>query len=743
MRPLRRLHVLRLAGALSLAAALVPARAGAAELDATGHLQSAQPGAILVGFEDAFELVQLQANAFRWVSSGNNVTFQRTRIWDSSVFAGRMVPRTLAPQGQGALRVGAPVGDGTIAGIELPAAPLLARLGTKRLAITVWVRSEGDLPQLALVYSRADRTDGFVRVLGQRTGRETSDGWAEITSGPVDAAVWGVPLTRIQVGLSPYAAPEDAGAIDALEVVPLDGPAFEAKACTQANLDVTCGPDADCQYGHCVPGWAAWGPLPPEAHRRELVGRWQQLATHIQGDRHAAVNAAGLASAAPTLASAPGGTRAFHAGLHELVNRLRDHHTSFGGPGTGGAFFPIAGGGSSSVGACFGPGQHDLLTTSGPGELGYVVYRAAPSALTGTALRKGDALTAIDGRKPLDWVRDVWIAHASSVPSDAAADLGWSSTELAGLIAKRASTIEITRCDSDVRCDGGHRQVLEIDVAGPAYASLVDTGALAASGAVGCSIRFQNAIEQFAPSQHGDNTVSGQVVRGDVLAITFDGTYDKRQGQWSPSMRALFAGAPPAKVLFDTRQGYGGYANNSETVAELIRPSSNPVGYVDLALADWQGAFDFAKLAPTYAACSSPTSNQLCFLTDSWFDAEPSPIAGGARVAFLNTANVSANDYLARMVEGRQNQRVFSPCPTSGAFGTISSVPSMLVGWYGGSVQMEDSRWGATVAEIATKPWQSGTGIAPDVVVAERMSDAIDDRDTMLEAAHAWLAGGP
>jgi hypothetical protein len=719
-------------------------RAHATEIDAAGHLQSTTPGAILVGFEDAYELVQLQANAFRWSGKANNPTFNRTRIWDSTVFAGRTVPLALAPQGHAALRVGAQVGDGQVAGIELPAAPLLAKLGTKKLVITVWVRGEGDLPQLALVYARPDRTDGFVRVVGQRTGRETSDGWAELTSGEVDAEVWGVPLARIQVGLSPWAAPEDAGAIDALEIAPVAGPAFQPKACTQADVDTTCGPDADCQYGHCVPGFAVWGPLPPEAHRRDLVGRWLHLAAHVQGDRHFATNAGALSNAAPTLIAAPGGTRAFHAGLKAFVNGMRDHHTSLGGPGTGGPFYPMASGGSSTVGGCFGPGMHDLLAPAGgAGELGYVVFRATPTAFTGAPLRKGDALTAIDGRKPLDWVRDVWIANTSGAPSDPGADLGWSATELAGLIATRASTIEITRCDSDVRCDGGHRRVLAIDVAGPAYASLVSTGGINVQASVGCSVRFQNAIEKFAPSQRGDNVVSGQVVRGDVLAITFDGTMDPNQGQWKPSMQALFAGTSPTKVLIDTRQGYGGYANNSAALTELIRPSSNRVGYVDVSLADWQGGFDFAKLAPTYATCSGAANTFLCILTDSWFNAEPAPIAAGARVAFLNTANVSANDYLARMVEGRQNQRVFSPGVTSGAFGTVSSLPAMLVGWYGGSIQMEDSRWGATLEEIAKRPWQSGTGIAPDVVIAQRMSDAIDDRDTMLEAAHAWLAGAP
>jgi hypothetical protein len=727
--------------ALLAALAVAPTRAVASELDAGGHLVSSTPGAIFVGFEDAYELVQLEANAFRWSSSGYQAQIVRTRVWDASVFDGRRVEAALAPQGRSAMRVGEQVGDGTVSGIELPAAPLLAKLGTQKLAITVWVRGEGDLPQLALVYARPDRTDGFVRVIGQRTGRETSDGWAEITTGEVDAQVWGVPLARIQIGLSPYAAPEDAGAFDALEIVPIGGTPLAPKACTQADVDQTCGADGDCQYGHCVPGWAAWGPMPPAEHRKDFVDRWTHLATRVQGDRHAAANASHLATEGPQLVASANASRPFYAGVKRLVNELRDHHTSYGGPGTGGVFYPTSGGGSTTIGACFGPGQHDLLggTTS---DLGYVVFRAAPSPLTGVQLEKGDALTAIDGRKPLDWVRDVWLANESSVASDPAADLGWSSTDLAGLVAKRASTIEITRCDSDVRCDGSHRRVFTIDVAGPAYASLVSQGAIATPGSVGCPIRFQNSIEQFAPRVRGEDTVSGQVVRGDVLAIQFDGTYG--QTKWSPAMQALFDGTPPTKVLFDTRQGNGGYAFNAETVSDLIRPASSPEGFLTVAIGDWQGGLDFATLLGTVSSCNdAAASSQVCYFTDNWFNTESTPIAGGARVAFLQTANVSANDYLAMLVKGRPNQLTFGPVPTSGAFGSISSIPPMFVGWYGGSVQMEDSRWGASVDAFTTAPWQSGAGVAPDVVVAEKMSDAIDDRDTILEAAHAYLRGTP
>jgi hypothetical protein len=91
-------------------------------------------------------------------------------------------------------------------------------------------------------------------------------------------------------------------------------------------------------------------------------------------------------------------------------------------------------------------------------------------------------------------------------------------------------------------------------------------------------------------------------------------------------------------------------------------------------------------------------------------------------------------------VKGRENLKIFSPGPTSGAFGSISSIPSFLIGWGGGSMQMQDSRFGATFADFASARWESGHGVEPDVVVVQKLSDAIDGVDTILQAATAWLA---
>ena len=337
----------------------------------------------------------------------------------------------------------------------------------------------------------------------------------------------------------------------------------------------------------------------------------------------------------------------------------------------------------------------------------------------------------------------MWAAYAGSVSNDPASDLGWSATGMSSLIARRARSIEITRCDSDIRCDGAHRRVLTIDVASMAYARVLANGNVdPLINYFGCDIRFQHALDKFAPDVNGENKVSGQIVRGDVLAVEFDGTYGG--SKWSPSMEALFPkDAVPTKVLFDTRQGNGGYAFNSETVVSLIRSSIEPVGNLLLPRGAWDTPDLTALIKASRICYDAPGGSYACLFSDVYFNEGSKAVASGARVVFLNTANVSANDFLARLVKGRSNQKIMAPNPTSGAYGSIAGTPPMAIGWGGGSMQMQDTLFAPSFAALSsTTKFESGSGVQPDMVVAETMSDAIRDRDTMVEAAHAWLAGG-
>ncbi|MBI2388684.1 MAG: hypothetical protein HYV09_03620 [Deltaproteobacteria bacterium] len=722
----------------SIGALAAPALGVAAELASDGKLVTA-PRATLLTFDDPLTLSEWGVQLTRW--QGSPVQLVAEPIVDLGAFAGRLLPAADSVAGDGALRLGAKYGA---TGVIIPGKTLAARAGSKRFELRLWAKAEGATPYLTVGWStKAPFDDDLASVVAVRTGRETSDGWVELTTGTIDASIWDVPLSGVHIALSSRASKTASFAVAALEIVPVGGSGVEPRACTQATVDEACGPEGDCQYGRCVPGYAAWGPLPPREHREELVRRWIHLATRIQGDRKAAVNAKALVSEGPALAWYAVGARPFFAGLKRLVNQLRDQHTSFGSPNAA-LLYPVAhGGGSATTGACFGVGRHDLLAEPGKkGALGYIVYRANKTPPNGVILERGDALTAIDGEPPVEWVRRVWGGLAGSLPNDPGSDLGWSAQGLSWLLEKRASTIEITRCLSDARCDGAYRQVLTVPVGEPIFQKIRGTGSIGPlTNYFWCDVRFQHALDKFAPNVRGENTVSGQIVRGDVLAIHFDGTYGV--DKWTPSMLALFpAEAPPKKVLFDTRQGNGGYGFNAETVVDLIRPRTQPIANLTLPVGSWEGAEAATLIKASQTCIDMPGSSYACGFADAYSNADADAIAKDARVAFLNVADVSANDFLARLVKGRANLKIYGPGPTSGAFGSVSSLPGFLFGWGGGSIQMQDALFGPSFASLGSSGWESGVGVPPDVIVAQRMSDAIRDRDTMVEAAHAWLAGG-
>jgi hypothetical protein len=127
---------------------------------------------------------------------------------------------------------------------------------------------------------------------------------------------------------------------------------------------------------------------------------------------------------------------------------------------------------------------------------------------------------------------------------------------------------------------------------------------------------------------------------------------------------------------------------------------------------------------------------------NGFFAKEASPPGAATRIAWLNTYDVSANDFMPRLLKGRTNIKIFAPHPTSGAFGAISSLPSLWTGWSGGSLQVQDARFAVDLASASTARWESGHGVEPDVIVAEKLSDALAGVDTIVEAATQWLASG-
>ncbi|MFI5301659.1 MAG: hypothetical protein ACHREM_26520, partial [Polyangiales bacterium] len=717
-------------------------------------------------FEDPAQLAAFSVQAMQWQWSSDCSTLNAQLLGTGPIDAPALDALTaldVAPlEGHRALRLGDSSKSGAH-GVILPASAVLAAAGGKRFRITVWARAEGYAPYLTVDFATgAYPSDAsFSPVYAIRSGRESSDGWAEFSTGVIEASVWDVPMSQIMIATQPPGAPASCGGtaatatgdivIDALEIVPVGGELSPQTACTALDVDTTCGPDAECQYGHCFPAWAAWGPTPSQAHRTEIVERWITFGTHVQAARNAIANAAAMVTEEPALTAPNIGGRAFYTELLRLMNAWRNQHTSFGASANLGLLQPFADiSYSSSIGACFGAGELDLLEPAGATSktMGWMVFQAAPTAMSGTLLKPGDALTQIDGIDPRTWVEQVWGTYSYGVAADPSADLGWASVNIAALLSHRAHTVQVTRCESATACDVTHRTRLNLDLSTPLFAKVHGVGSFATiSDSISCGVRLQDAVADYVPSDSNGNDMATAQTVGDTVMLEFDGTYSpfsKGSSPWSKAVTAALTVSPaPTKILIDTRQGNGGYVDNARILSELLRPPSEPVAFVDFPIGAWN-VEPASGLFADLDACLSGAVPGYCSPFTYWYsNAGVVPPDTLARVALLIDADVSANDYLTAMLAGHAGLHVLGPNATSGSYGTIASTAPMLWGWYGGSMQMTDSRWGASEDDVK-KPstaFRSGLGVAPDQLVGQTMSDVLKGRDTLLIAAQAWLDG--
>ncbi len=642
-----------------------------------------------------------------------------------------------AVEGAHAIRLGK---DAIGLGIVDPA--LFAQVKDGRFEVTVWGRADGTPPQISVVYDPSAMVSTlapFASVRAVRTGRETDDGWAEFSTGPIDGSVWGVPVRAVAILPSFQAEADQSFLVDALELTKVDGKPMAPLACTAQTVEAVCGAEGDCMYGHCVPSTFTWGALPSASQRHEIAERWVLYGSRMIGDRNAAQHGEKILTPnARILAKDAVSSRQFFGGLNRLVNLLRDNHTSFGSPASYGPFQPQVDHGTSSVlGACFGVVKKDLLD----GNYGYAVFRSIDNPITGVALKRGDVLFAIDGMDPKGWVDEVFPQVATTLPNDPASDWGNSANSLSRLIATRASNVTFVRCASGSSCSGADRQTFTVDVASAAFKAITappsDTSTQPRS--FGCSQRFTDSVKASAQSFGGEDRVD--TATGDVgeTRAQFDGFVGDKK--WQGSMSAIFGGSP-ARVMMDARMGHGGYYTTVEYLFNLLRGGSEPMGVLSMG----RGTYDLVDppwLLPRLGKCTSQTADFWgCFQgnANGFFAKAGTPPGASTRIAWLNTYDVSANDFMPRLLKGRSNIKIFAPHPTAGAFGAISGLPPLWTGMSGGSMQVQDARFAPNLGTAATVRWESSHGVEPDVIVAEKLSDALNGIDTIIVAASAWLA---
>ncbi len=722
-----------LAAALAVGSLLLARGASASTFDArTGTVSLSSTALRAVSFDGPDSLKPLGARVATWADGGFALAYTPATPEALEALFVRGEANTI--QGEGALRLGKDQ-----KGLVFFDAETFEKVKASRFEVTFWARADGTQPNFFVAYGRTDDAVygtgiPFAQVRALRTGKQTSDGWAEFSTGTLDGAVYGVGVRAI--GFVPRrVADGDAFLIDALEIRKVDDAITKPNLCTQDDVDTTCGAEGDCMYGHCVPSTVSWGPLPSATMRRDLAERWAHIATRIHGDRNSVrIAKERLEPEALRLAKEAKSSRQFVGGLARLVNELRDNHTSFGSPTNFSYFSPQLDGEISSGLGCFGVVDKDLLG----GGMGYGLFQS-----TDARVKAGDILESIDGQDPKAWVDKHYASFARTLPNDPRSDWGETANALSSMLVARARTFTLTRCASATACTGADRTQIKLDVAELVYQSIVEGKTGGGSPQVRCTARFKNSVANpKSQTSTGEDVVNVEAQPSGEISVQFDGFV--AQGGWESAMAGIFKDAP-AKVLMDARQGHGGYYSAIDALFTIMRGPSQPGGVVSVGRGGHDNPDPVGLFAKGRACAEGRRPDDLsCFASsiNGFFSVPgaPEPPGMASKVAWVNSVDVSANDFMPKLLQGRSKLRVFGPHPTSGAFGAVISVPAPLPGFREGSIQIQDSRFATDYTSAQTARWESGHGVEPDQIVVQKQSDILKGEDTLINVARAWLA---
>lgn len=710
-RPMKRAHTLGIVAAVLCAATAADASTFEA---ASGVVRLDAKAAFAQTFDDAESLGKLPMRTFR-VSQQSGYSMYQTSSQEPTFIADGI-------EGAGAMRV---AGDqAVLLGDPVTFAPLAQR----RVEVTFFARAAGALPSLHVIYGRRTLDDQSLSyptgdVVAIRTGRETSDGWIEYTSGPIDGSAYNAPIVGLLFAPAAGVDAKNAFVVDALEIRTVGDALLGRGECHVATETKDCAKGAVCMEGVCIDGAVAYGALPPAATRKDIVARALVHMRHFQGDRHAVANAAKLEASLPALAETADGAAAFYRPYLTALGALRAAHTA---PPSPNPFSRLAAGASgmvryygSELNVCFGIVEKDLAG----GGRGFGVYATA----TPSPLAVGDVLDTIDG-EPVD----AWLARLAAehglLAADADSDAPTTAGTLPALVMRFARTVGARRCTGPGAC-----QSLSLDV------NALRREAATTIKPLSCSPRFQLGVDvPNGVDPDAYETIITQS-KGSVTTVHTNGEPWTQNDAWVTSLMTAFSISANGFMLVDKRRGDGGGGAALEAWGSGLRRGpelghffvdrigqsaiDGPPGYMDDLLARCDGRSRAGKCVhgqlETYA-----------------------PAAGAAprKIAWLTVLDGSASDMSTSLAKGAPGVRIFGPNRTIGLFGGLNVMGAFLEGWSGGAVQMGDTREGNTNAERVAGAWRSGRGVEPDEIVVQTQSDLVAGRDTMLLRAHAWLA---
>lgn len=617
--------------------------------------------------------------------------------------------------------------------------PQGAALSRRRVEVRIWQKAFGTQLVAKLVWHSGDFAAFYgsglpygTHLLAEiplfPTGRVTSDGWRELSSGAVDfwlAARIRPLLVLEDQQLGPHALGQAAfghsarAAVDGLELLD-HGPAEVPVQSCHASL--SCGPSGACLYGRCVDAAARHGPNTPREHFREYLSRMAAEYRLFSGSRASVQALASVVDRVRALDASGAAVPELFAAWRRESRALADGHYN---PRRWSSRWPV------SLGVCTLLGRADLSEADAELPL---VYDASAGPLAGR-LQPGDALTAIEGQPPLEWLAEQRENGSyNGDPRGAAAIL---AMEVIDRAAEEGARMTFSRCSrTDVPCSANERE--EIEVSPPQHLSLLwaERPPDWRFDYVDCDARPRPAVA--AQSEHYDYV--GWRDEGSVRLVQINGV--SGSPSWSADVDRALAGTPSA-VLLDQRRGLGGTIDGADTLAaRLVTPEQS---FAMELLPALYGALGPSRSALRTCTQGSPSSELACGNAVWWqlgFTQRNGRSALGAntKIAVLNYLDVSGNDYVSELLRHRgESTRIFGPGPTYGAFGAIVTLPTRgfeLEG--GGSLQIHDTLFLRDPAD-ENEDFTTGRGVEPTVRVLQKQSDLVRGVDTALEEAKRWL----
>jgi Peptidase family S41 len=588
-------------------------------------------------------------------------------------------------------------------------ADLLAELPSSKHSyrVSLWIRG-GDTVGFFVTAHGEDTRAAEIATL-YPTGRMTSDGWVELANSGIRFD------GERSMGVVGVFSPGGCE-MDAVEIVAEGDLSGELNAsCDGVVGSSACLADQVCYWSECrnMGGWVPPIPQNRQAATEYLANRFR---FHFGPFANRTLDMPASLSAVEAMKSADT-PWAYWNNYLLAIRRLHDGHTSTSSL----ANFAIDN--PKPLNVCFLEGDADLSQSLAPSDPLYrdvVVSHTGPDHNLG--LKAGDRLVSVDGMHPIAWSRSLidrtW-SHPAISNHETFAE---HASRLRASISRWAHEVVVIRCDPNTNACSPPETISIADVPFDPPDAEVDV--------VACDNRpLRHLVDSPANHSGGfDSAYVGIVNESDstekIYGVEWESlsTTNGNDGvgaALNAALDSIDAGGANGAIL-DHRTGTGGTIVGPAIVWNWAVPN-HLVSFTQTrqraedeqpSTAEGLSLFNLALQSNQVVTGGSGAATNL-------------------PVALLITQDVSASDWLPLGLKGAApNVRIFGPYQTNGAFSTRYQFSY----WLGMSAVMAT---GDTFVPDGST--QAGHGVEPDVVVLPKQSDLLVGKDTVFEAAIAWI----